>query len=263
MPIIVLLHGLGGNDQQILTYSGLEALAQSDGFILIAPQGLGKTAGWNCGYINLGLKGADDVKFISDALHDTEKSVTYDPDRVFICGHSNGAFMSYVMGSALSSEIAAIGVVAGSVGLDPKYPATQSELTAAKFLGVEIPTTAARVKAPKSPVSAIIFHGEKDPMVAYDHDPNSLLSSTYSAMDSASYWAKSIGIDTDPTTKTINSDVIDSVWLGNKGQEVDLYSIETGTHDWPGMMNIATDKEGNIITSDLIWKFFESHPKIQ
>src|SRR5882724_9986168 len=44
-PLIVALHGLGSNPQQIMRYRGLTDLAEKNGYIVVAPMGY-NSGGW-------------------------------------------------------------------------------------------------------------------------------------------------------------------------------------------------------------------------
>src|SRR4029079_13745904 len=44
-PLVVALHGLGGNPQQMMRYKGLTDLAEKYGYIVVAPMGF-NSGGW-------------------------------------------------------------------------------------------------------------------------------------------------------------------------------------------------------------------------
>ncbi len=244
IPLVIVLHGWTSNAKQAEIYTMMRLEAEKEGFAVVFPNGLGTPQGWNCGFINLGGAGADDTKFLTDVIAYVEGEVKIDTRRVYVCGHSNGAFMSYVMGSALSHQIAAIGVVAGTIGLDNNNQWTT-------------------VKAPDGPVSAVIFHGQKDQMVWSGSSTKALLSNAIPPMDSAAWWARAIGITTPPKTMTLSSNCEVYDWKGKLGQEVKYYSILNGTHDWPGGYGYnGPETNTGINAADLIWKFFKAHPLI-
>lgn len=95
-PLVVALHGLYSNPQQIIRYPGLTNLAETGGYIVVAPMGY-NTRGW---YGAKGLvKGqANDPANLSElserdvmnVLEIVRKDYAVDPDRIYLLGHSMG-----------------------------------------------------------------------------------------------------------------------------------------------------------------------------
>lgn len=242
LPLVMLLHGWTESASSIETTTEMDKLCDKAGFLLVAPEGLGNPKGWNCGFLNLGGNGADDVKFLTDVLDAVDKKVKVDPRRVFVAGHSNGGMMAYLLAAKLSGRIAAIGVVSGTVGFDR-----------GDQLG-EVP-------APSKPVSALIIHGLLDPTVPYNHGP-SLLPNCVSAPDAAKYWAHADGIDTPPTRTVAAKGKLEQLDWRAGHVEVKLISLADGTHDWPGGLNAdGRETASGFDASEQIWSFFAHHPK--
>ena len=242
LPLVMLLHGWTGSAKLAEAYTGMGKEADMGHFLLVVPDGLGKPQGWNCGFLNLGGDGVDDVKFLTDVLDAVGKKVKVDPRRIYVAGHSNGGMMAYLMGAKLSNRVAAIGVVSGSIGFDQ---------------GEKI----AHVDPPTRPVSAIIIHGLLDPTVPYNHGPG-LLQNCTSAPESAAFWAKSDGITTNPTVSTAaNGNLEQRDWRAGP-IEVKLISIANGTHDWPGGVNWeGPETKTGFNTAEQLWGFFAAHRK--
>jgi polyhydroxybutyrate depolymerase len=240
LPLVMMLHGYTGNAETSDYYTGLGAKAQRENFILVLADGTGTPQGWNCGWINLGSPGVDDVAFLTQLLDSVEAAAKVDLRREYIVGHSNGAFMTYVMGSKLAGRIAAIGVVAGTVGTDRgARPIT--------------------VAPPAKPVSAIILHGINDKTVPYNHGAG-LLSNVVAAPDSARFWAKANGIDAN--LKHSQPDAFTEIddYKGPKA-EVELVTFHAGTHEWPGGFTLhGLETASGARATDLIWDFFRAHP---
>lgn len=232
LPVVVLLHGWTGSADDVETRTRFGIKADQEGFILAVPdgtEGIGNLKGWNCGFLNLGVPKADDVKFVGDILDATEKDLFVDTDRVFVAGHSNGAMMAYDLGAKLSDRIAAIAVVSGTIGTDKEH-----------------------VSEPATPVSAIIFHGRKDDTVPYDATSKGLIACT-AAPDSAKWWADRDGCKPASHSSSNGGNVVvDDYTDGRNSSEVELVSIGDGGHAWPKLAVAATD---------MIWDFFKAHPK--
>jgi poly(3-hydroxybutyrate) depolymerase len=130
VPLIVGLHGLGSSGQELDSYLRLTALADSRGFILILPDGL--TAGpvvvatdaapiaapgsgryWAgtdscCNW----WEGPDeDSAYLRALILAAQAAYHVDPKRVYITGHSNGAFMAHRMACDHADIVAGIGAL--------------------------------------------------------------------------------------------------------------------------------------------------------
>lgn len=231
LPLVVLLHGWTGNMNIVEQYTKFGDKADKEGFFLAAPQGLGERPGWNVGWIDLSFKAQDDIAFLTKLLDKVEGEVGVDKSRIFLAGHSNGAMLAHLAASKLSKRVAAIGAVAGSIGF-PGRPNFAEKL----------------IPAPQDPVSVILIHGTKDAMVAYSNGAQAVLGSV-GARESAKWWAEKIGAGTDPK-KDVAGILTTEIYSGGRnGAEVEVVSIEGGTHDWPTN------------ATDLIWEFFKTHPK--
>lgn len=96
-PLIVALHGLGSNPQQIIRYKGLTDQAEKHGYIVVAPMGY-NSRGWYGMRGPKGGKGKDDPpnlgelseKDVMNVLGIVRKDYNVDPDRIYLAGHSMG-----------------------------------------------------------------------------------------------------------------------------------------------------------------------------
>ncbi|MSX92973.1 MAG: prolyl oligopeptidase family serine peptidase, partial [Actinobacteria bacterium] len=122
MPLVVLLHGYGATGPIQEAYFGVQALAESEGFLYVHPTGTTNSLGkafWNatdacCGYQTT----VDDVAYLTGILDSVSAQYDVDPKRIYFMGHSNGGFMSYRMACELSGRVAAIASLAGATFLD-------------------------------------------------------------------------------------------------------------------------------------------------
>jgi len=231
LPLVVLIHGFTSNAQNIMSYTGFEKLAQRENFILMAPEGFGKPQAWNCGFINLGRAGVDDLGYFGELLRRAQSEYPVDPKRIFVCGHSNGAMMSAALGGKYSEIIAAIGVTSGLVASGRTKPTY--------------------VDVPKQPVSAIFFHGTADNVVAYDPKDQALVAGI-SAPDAAKWWASKVGINSPPVITKL-AKYTHTSYVGPRAS-VSFYSLPGWKHDW-------SNSNGPINTAEVMWKFFKANPK--
>ncbi|HET6384817.1 MAG TPA: alpha/beta fold hydrolase [Armatimonadota bacterium] len=245
--LVILLHGLGGDPISVADYTGFARLARKANFFLVCPLAEGDPTVWSVG-LNTGLHDPTDVEFFSTLIDHLEKTLPVDPDRVFVAGHSSGAMMADRLASEISDKIAAIGVVAGTVGARD----ADGKLVV--------------LHPPARPVSVIAFHGDHDPIMPYSTgDTWAYNANFFSAAQSIDFWVKADGCPAADRKVTKKPDVIEDDYPhGRDNTEVILYSVIGGDHWWPGdradAAYIAPADEAIDATS-LIWKFFQSHPR--
>ena len=114
LPLLLSLHGGGGNADQHERNVNLRATAERRGFLLVRPEGYdGSGLGlrtWNAGNCCGGAQrdGVDHVKAIRAMLDRVQAEWRVDEDHIWATGHSNGGMMSYRLACELSDRITAI-----------------------------------------------------------------------------------------------------------------------------------------------------------
>ena len=84
VPLVIELHGGGGDGNHIDGLTGFYALADREGFVVAAPSGADK--GWNDGRVDPKTSStADDVGFLAEMIDRIEAQVPIDPRRVYAC----------------------------------------------------------------------------------------------------------------------------------------------------------------------------------
>ncbi len=249
-PVVLALHGATMNGPMMAWFSGLNRKADEAGFIAVYPNGTGRFSSftWNGGHCcgSAMRNNVDDVAFIDALLDDLMRSYHIDNRRIYVTGISNGATMTYRLGSELSDRIAAIAPVAGSVGTE--------------------------ISRLKRPISVLHFHGTLDDYIPFlgGKGMKSLYGTPYCSVDqSIQSWVKSNECDENPKIDLLSKNgdqmtVTRKTYAARKDEtEVVLVVIEGGGHTWPGMRS-PTDTLGqsamNISANDLMWEFFEKHP---
>jgi polyhydroxybutyrate depolymerase len=125
-PLLLDLHGFMGDGLSQQRFSRLSNVARENGFVYAAPDGLRNSNGdqfWNASKAccNFDRTDIDDAAFLKSLIDEISEKVSIDPKRIYIFGHSNGAFMSYKFACTYPDTVAAIVGVAGamdSVGND-------------------------------------------------------------------------------------------------------------------------------------------------
>ena len=120
----MLLHGYGSSGDEEEAYLRLGAAAALNGVIYLHPDGTTDSNGarfWNAtdACCDVDGSGVDDSSYLAGLITEIGSHVAVDPRRVFVVGHSNGAFMSYRMACDHADTIAAIVSLAGAPPADP------------------------------------------------------------------------------------------------------------------------------------------------
>ena len=248
LPLVIVLHGGGGNAEGAIRMTGFNQKADKEGFVVVYPNGSGRLKTrlltWNsgncCGYAL--DSGVDDVGFIRALIDELKKTRAVDPQRVYATGISNGGMMTYRLACELSDKIAAIAPVAGALNLENCQPTR--------------------------PVSVIIFHGTADEHVLYNGGEPIRRADTHIRVDkpvsyAVSFWVKHDGC-TETPRRTEKGTIRTEIYTGGKdGTEVVLYTINRGGHAWPGGHSylLGDEPTKEISATDLMWDFFMRHPK--
>lgn len=250
LPLVIFLHGGGGNAQGAVSRYGFNEVADREGFIVAYPNGTGvlrdRVLTWNaghcCGYAL--ERDVNDVGFLRALIEKLEAGLNVDGKRVYVTGHSNGGMMAYRAGAELSDLIAAIAPVAGSIGGQAEAGAPQ----------VVIPQ-------PGAPVSVVAFHGLLDSHVLYGGGHGVNTSGTrvdLSVADSIAFWVHADGCDPAAQTQT-SASVIVEMYVGCAGgSEVTLYTVTNGGHSWPGS-SFGEGQTQEISATNEVWEFFKRH----
>jgi polyhydroxybutyrate depolymerase len=250
MPLVIQLHGGGGNDVNIEKQTGFYNLADRDGFLVASPAGTGGpldrlltwNAGWCCGQAL--AKKVDDVAFISAVVDDIEAHYPVDARRVYVTGFSNGAMMTYRLACALAGRLAAVASVSGALDYDGC--------------------------APSRPVPFLEIHGTADANVPYNGGkglpearrfPSQRDRIDTSVADSVGFWVKADGCPAQPATYASGSLVRTTFAPCAEGSEVVLDTINGGVHAWPGgKSNRSVGEPADAINATAeIWAFFTQH----
>lgn len=249
LPLVLVLHGGGGNASNAAMMSGMSARADRAGFIVAYPNGTGRRDDrlltWNAGNCcGQALdQGVDDVGFIRMLIADLAGRYKVDSRRIYVTGMSNGGMMTYRVACELADVIAAAAPVAGA--LNP--PECR----------------------PGRPVPLIIFHGTADQHVLYEGGPPRKTIDSHprvdaSVADAVAFWTANNGCPAAPASEERDGVVRDTYAGCRDGAEVVLYSIQGGGHAWPGGERgsaLGDQPSDAIAASDLMWEFFARHPR--
>jgi polyhydroxybutyrate depolymerase len=251
LPVVISLHGGGGNAQQHRLSAGIDAAADRDAYIAVYPNGSGRLGDrlltWNagncCGYAQ--RRDVDDVGFISRLIDDLQRRVALDPRRIYVAGHSNGGMMAHRLGEALPDRIAAIASVAGA-----HVPASDAGPRAVPVLHIH------SVDDPRA-----LYHGGLGPPF-----PLTMSRVLHPSVDATlAAWAKRNGCDPDPREAAFlesAGQTARKLIHGNcrDGANITLWKLTAAGHGWPGGAKARERLLGpstKVIDANAeIWKFF-------
>lgn len=245
-PVVVLLHGQASYGIQQLIYSGYGALADREGFLVLAPDTAYPT-------VNQWLIGSgpgatpwvdprvDDVGFIRVLLDRLSAQFCVDTHRVFATGISSGGFMASYLACRLPGRIASVVTVAATVYSDD-----------------------AEDCATPRPVPVLAFHGTADRNVPFDHQTFGVAGSNDGVVANVRRWATRRNGCTGASTVTqLAPDVSRRSWDCPSGQPARLVRIQGGGHTWPGSpidvpsLGVTTR---SVSATAMGWRFFEANP---
>ncbi|HET8880766.1 MAG TPA: PHB depolymerase family esterase, partial [Solimonas sp.] len=113
VPLVVALHGGVGTGKIMEEQTGLDAVADQHGFIVVYPDGVGRA--WNAGSCCAKpmKERIDDVGFIRAVIADVKRDYKIDATRVYGTGFSNGAMLLHRIACEAPDTFAAIAPVSG------------------------------------------------------------------------------------------------------------------------------------------------------
>lgn len=251
LPLLIMLHGGGGNYRFLIKMSKMSSVADRNGFIVAYPNGSGRlnqigltwNAGDCCGYAR-GHR-IDDLGFLKALIDRLCSQYSIDESRIYIAGFSNGGMMAYEASCAMSDRLAAIAVVGGSM--------------------------TGRECRPSRPMPVIIFHGTADRHVPYDGGPGKLAKWGYavnrkSVRYAVDFWVEQNGCSKESEKVKVRDVVAEKYTGGKNGSAVVLYTVEGGGHAWPGGERAwfrADQPTTQISASELIWDFFSHRSRVK
>lgn len=220
LPLVLDLHGSGGNAAGQARNSGLETLSASERFLVATLEADGGR--WN---VPVQQNRPDDVMYVGDVITHVASRVCTDNARVYATGFSGGGRMSSLLGCAMGSRLAAIAPVSGL-----RFP---------------VPCTG-------SPVPVLTFHGLADPQNPYDgHAAGRGAEWEESVPDALAGWARRDSCKGDVILEDPPGPLSTMRYAGcADGAEVRMIRIDGLGHRW-------TREE--VDTTAVMWQFFKSH----
>lgn len=246
VPLVVVLHGGGGNGRGAEKMTGFSRKADREGFLVLYPYGWGRfdeslltwNAGNCCGRAMDQKK--DDVEFIRQLVLFTKNQYAIDEKRIYATGMSNGGMMSYRLACELPDMFAAVAPVAGALNVEPCKP--------------------------ERPVAVVIVHGREDEHVLYEGGAPKKMADSHPRTDRSVAFAvdffrkhNACGSPEITTRGRLETQNFQCEAAGLR-----LYSLADEGHTWPGGEKgyFGADKPSSEFSAtDAVWQFFLENPK--
>ena len=257
LPLVMNLHGSGGDGEGQMALSELEQAADARGIAVAAPNGaveFNNGYAWNVPGVPL-VGGSpvpegtpSDGRYLLHVIKRAAGSVCIDSKRVFFTGFSGGARMTSAMACAHAEVIAAIAPVAGLRSGVPKQGTS----------GAWRPDK--RTCDPTQPVPVMTFHGTADATNPYGGNDDDRWG--YSVPQALKRWSRINRCETGPTTRP-TTPTVDLIAYGRcmNNASVQLFRVNGGGHTWPGSTQPTANQ--SISATDRMLAFFKRHPLIR
>jgi polyhydroxybutyrate depolymerase len=256
--IVFVIHGYTGSAEGIAAYSGMNSIAEREGFIAVYPPGTADSYGHAFFNVSYGFNDEstiNDVSFIRELVKSISHEFNLKRKKAFATGMSNGGEMSYLLACTSSDLFKAVAPVAGVLMKGLK---DSCELN--------------------SPVPVFEIHGTADKISLFEGDLNNEegWGAYYDVPSTIDFFAERYQL-VNKTVKQITSkesgadyDIFfERHWTNDLEEEVWMYRIEGGRHVWPGTkfkwwndplarLYFGSGNE-DINASEEVWAFFKKY----
>ena len=257
-PIVFVIHGYTGSAEGIAAYTGMNNIAEREGFIAVYPQGTIDSNGntfFNVGYEFNDDSPINDVSFIRELVRSISQEFNLKRKKAFATGMSNGGDMSYLLACTSSDLFKAVAPVAGVLMKGLK---DSCELN--------------------SPVPIFEIHGTADKISLFEGDLNNEggWGAYYDLPSTIDFFAERYQLTNKSVKQMISKEsgadydiFFERHWSDDLEEEVWMYRIEDGRHVWPGIklnwwnnplawLYFGSGNE-DINASEEVWSFFKKY----
>lgn len=240
-PLVLVFHGRLGAAEGIERLTGFSDLADSEGFIVAYPQGIGRS--WNAGHGagEATVRDIDDVAFIESLVTLLVDEVGVNGRRVAAAGMSAGASLVHRLACEMPERIPAIAAVAGTIA-----------------------SSIAVTCRPVLPVSVLQIHGTADPIVTWEGDVPLSSARMESVDETVSGWVERNRCNPEPEVELASDRYVRETYVATDGTTVTLYTVIGGGHTWPSGQQYLPERvigptSRALDATQLAWDFFKCH----
>jgi polyhydroxybutyrate depolymerase len=225
VPIMFILHGITGSAQQVKLMSKMNEKSDEEEFIVVYPNGhinkqffrtIFSPFVWNEWVVH---DDVDDANFLHILIEKLQIDYNINSSRIYLCGISGGASMTYKFGALYSDDVASIASIAGTIGV------TMNGETYS-------------IPEPIGSLPVMIFHGTEDNLVPFD---GGWAQGIFwkSVNESVAFWVEHNKCNITPLIESIGSgNVIKEIYEnGTDDSEVVLFILKNSGHEWFGSPN--------------------------
>ena len=254
-PVVLTLHGGSGNFLSVQGLTQMNQVSNQYGFLSVYPQGYAQSLiggftwadsrGTSADRANI-----DDVGFIAKLIDTLAADFNVDKNKVYICGFSNGGFMTQRLACEAPEPFAAIG-----------------------SLGCSMDTSLIENCFPSKAVPMAYFSGTEDPEVPYEGGAmqNPAVKPIAPVDTAVQFWVANNNCQQQqpvvniPDTVPGDSSTVELFKYTDCDCNADFYfyKIINGGHTWPGVPLPQRPQLGNanedIHASYELWNFFSAH----
>ena len=247
-PLMFNFHGGAGYASDFMYTNDMRPIADTADFIAVYPQGAINTiedgGSGTTSWIHKAPTDHDDIYFVEAIIDAMSSEYLIDQNRIYACGYSEGAIISYELGCRLNSKIAAFAAVSGSM-LDNYY---RDDIYGWGPCN------------PVHPTGMMLIPGTVDgsPHSLYEGLSYGDMPLYMSANDITVYWSNYNNTVINPVvTDVVNSAPNDGstvqrkLWLnGDNCVSIQELKVINGDHEWPGSFGNM-----DINATEEIWNF--------
>jgi polyhydroxybutyrate depolymerase len=251
--MVLLFHGGYGSADRAAKFTGMNAIAEREGFIVIYPDATSDRH-WRDGR-KIDEPDVDDVGFVSALIPHVAQIRNIDLRRIYAAGFSNGGAFTARLACELSDQIAAFAQVVSTMAEELKEHCRTSR-----------------------PVPIMIINGTEDPLVPWK-DGERVINERFgkggnflTVLEVVEFWVRKNECNSTLAVKRLGEDgsagsQVVKFHYRNDAADVDVIHlvIEGGGHSWPGATKSRLNKRdaGNanmeINASEEIWNFFNQY----
>lgn len=243
-PLVIGLHGTGGNASQFENHYGFSIKADEAGFVAVYPEGVARNGPYRIRTWNAGTccdfamqNNINDVAFISRLIDEMTGQYHIDKKRVYVTGMSNGGMLAYRLAAELPGKIAAIAPVSSTMVYHPSTGQSR-------------------------PVPILHLHSYQDRIVPYAGGSDQL-GYYFPPVDSVlRVWAQRNNCTPEPTVLVSDGQYTQMQWTNAQGNVMIMhYVTQDGSHAWPMALYARPRNPASqaINANELIWDFFSQY----
>jgi polyhydroxybutyrate depolymerase len=233
MPLVLAFHGSGEQGKTLADFTGLNQIADQQGFIVAYPDGIGKK--WNVS--GKAETGEDNVAFVDAFMAHLRQIRSIDANRIYVTGISNGGILAQKLACERPNQIAAFATVAASL---PDQFTSHCQTN--------------------TPISLMMINGTADSVVPWNGGAPPKVQvgrqlSIPSVPSVINFWQQRDGCAAPPKVEPSPNDRVEISRYDScrAGSEVVLVALKGAGHVW-------TKSGGQYIDSGkAVWDFFQRH----